>query len=363
VSAHALWYLTRGTGLVALVLVTLSVVIGIASSLRTGGTRTPRFVVGGLHRNVSLLTVAFIVVHVVTTILDAYAPIRLVDAVIPFISSYRPIWLGLGALAFDIILALVITSLVRVRIGLKTWRGIHWFAYACFPIVVVHALGTGSDASQHWLLAVVIVCVAAVVLAVLARLWQIRSERMPLAIAGTAMVIVLPLALIGWANNGPLALGWAARAGTPKSLLGGRSSSAAPTSQPASTTSATSSLPNPPYSGSVAGSISATPTDSAGNTSVTLGLTTSGSAHARLKIVLNGQSDGNGGLNTLTSSTATYGPTSNPNLYSGTVIALQNNAISISLSTTSTTPAKLLIDTTVSINFSAGTVTGTYQAR
>jgi DMSO/TMAO reductase YedYZ heme-binding membrane subunit len=359
-SAHALWYLTRGTGLVALVLVTLSVVIGIAASLRTGGTRTPRFVVGGLHRNVSLLTVAFIVVHVVTTILDAYAPIRLVDAVIPFISSYRPIWLGLGALAFDIILALVISSLVRVRIGLKTWRGIHWFAYACFPIVVVHALGTGSDASQHWLLAVVIACVAAVALAVLVRLWQIRSERMPIALAGTALVIVLPLALIGWATSGPLAHGWAARAGTPKSLLGGRSSA---TSQPAATTSTTSSLPNPPYSGSVSGSISATPTDSSGNTSVTLDMTTAGSARARLKIVLNGQSDGNGGLNTLTSSTVTYGPTSNSSLYTGTVIGLQNNQVSISLSSTSTTPAKLLVNTTLSINFSAGTVTGTFQAR
>jgi len=357
-NAHALWYLTRGTGLVALVLVTLSVVIGIASSLRTGGTRTPRFVVSGLHRNVSLLTVAFIVVHVVTTILDAYAPIRLVDAVIPFISSYRPIWLGLGALAFDIILALVITSLVRVRIGLKTWRGIHWFAYACFPIAVVHALGTGTDASQHWMLAVVVACGAAVVLAVLVRLWQIRTDRMPLALAGTAIVIMVPLALIGWANSGPLARGWAAKAGTPAKLLGGHSSA---TSQSATTTSARSGMPVPPYSGSLSGSISATTPDSVGNTSVTLDTTTSGSPHAHLKIVLNGQSNGGGGLNTLTSSTVTYGPASDPSLYTGTVISLQNNQVSISLTSTTTTPANLLLNTTVSINFSAGTLTGTYQ--
>jgi DMSO/TMAO reductase YedYZ heme-binding membrane subunit len=358
VNTHALWYLTRGTGLVALVLVSLSVIIGIASSLRAGGARTPRFVVAGLHRNVSLLLVAFIVIHVTTTILDAYAPIRLLDAVIPFVSAYRPIWLGLGALAFDLILALVITSLVRVRIGLKTWRGIHWFAYACFPIVVVHALGTGSDASQHWLLAIVIICVGAVVAAVLWRLWQIRSERTPLAVAGAAVAILAPLALIGWATSGPLAHGWAKRAGTPVRLLGGRASTGGASG---ATTSTKPPLPNPPYSGSLSGSISAGAVDSSGNTSITIDATTSGSVQARLKIVLDGQSDGNGGLNTLTSSAVTYGPASDPRLYTGTVIQLQGNQVSMSLSSSSTTPAKLLLNTNLSINFSGGTVTGTFQ--
>jgi sulfoxide reductase heme-binding subunit YedZ len=234
-NAHALWYLTRGTGIVALVLVTASVLIGILASLRTGGTRTPRFVVAGLHRNVSLMTVAFIVVHVATTILDAYAPIRVVDAVVPFISAYRPIWLGLGALAFDLILALIITSLVRVRIGLKTWRGIHWFAYACLPVAVVHALGTGSDASRPWMLAVAISCGAVVVVAALLRLWQLvpqraiqtgrrgqggvvvtfRTQRAALRLLGTAAVIAVPALTALWAVSGPLAPKWAQRAGTP----------------------------------------------------------------------------------------------------------------------------------------------------
>jgi len=358
VNAHALWYLTRGTGLVALVLVTLSVIIGIASALRAGGARTPRFVVSGLHRNVSLLLVVFIVIHVTTSILDAYAPIRLVDAVIPFVSAYRPIWLGLGALAFDLILALVITSLVRVRIGLKTWRGIHWLAYACFPIVVIHALATGTDASQHWLLTILIICVGAVLAAVLWRLWEIRSERTPLAIGGAAVAIIAPLALIGWANSGPLAHGWAKRAGTPASLLGGHASAGG---SRAATTSTKPPLPNPPYSGSMSGSIAAGAVDSSGNTSITIDATTAGGAEARVKIVLNGQSDGNGGLNTLNSSSVTYGPASDPSLYTGTVIQLQGNQVSISLSSSTTTPAKLLLNLNLTINFSGGTVTGTYQ--
>jgi len=239
-TGHAYWYLTRGTGVVALLFVTAAVVIGIIASLRVGGNRSPRFVVSGLHRNISLLTVAFIAVHVVTTVLDAYAPISLVDAVLPFISSYRPVWLGLGAVAFDIILALIITSLVRVRLGLKTWRFIHWFAYACFPIAVVHALGTGSDARQQWMLNLVIACTGAIVIAAFARLWQLRHERLPWAIAGTAAVIVLVLATATWARSGPLAPGWAKRAGTPTTLVhSSRASHATVTSiSTAATTSA-----------------------------------------------------------------------------------------------------------------------------
>jgi DMSO/TMAO reductase YedYZ heme-binding membrane subunit len=237
-SAHAYWYLTRGTGVVALLFVTAAVVIGIIASLRVGGRRSPRFVVAGLHRNISLLTVAFIVVHVVTTVLDAYAPISVVDAVVPFVSQYRPIWLGLGAVAFDIILALIITSLVRVRLGLKTWRFVHWFAYACFPIAVVHALGTGSDARQQWMLNLVIACTAAIVIAALARLWQLRRERLPWAIAGTAAIVVLVLATAAWARSGPLAPGWAKRAGTPATLVHTTHTTSATVTSISTTTSA-----------------------------------------------------------------------------------------------------------------------------
>ncbi len=96
--------------------------------------------IDGLHRNVSLLAVVFLVLHVITSVLDSFAPISLTAAVIPFISSYRPFWLGLGALAFDLLLALTITSLLRARIGHRVWRRVHWLAYACWPIALIHTL-------------------------------------------------------------------------------------------------------------------------------------------------------------------------------------------------------------------------------
>ena len=70
---------------------------------------------------------------------------RLVDVVVPFVGAYRPFWLGLGALALDLLAALIVTSLLRARIGLRAWRAVHWVAYACWPVALVHGLGTGSD--------------------------------------------------------------------------------------------------------------------------------------------------------------------------------------------------------------------------
>ena len=113
----ALWYLTRGTGVVALILLTASVALGVLTTGRWSTPRWPRFALGGLHKHLTLLTVAFVVVHVLTTVLDGYAPVRIQDALVPFVSRYRPIWLGLGAVAFDLLLALILTSLLRRRVA------------------------------------------------------------------------------------------------------------------------------------------------------------------------------------------------------------------------------------------------------
>ena len=129
----------------------------------------PRFVVDGMHRTASLLAVAFLAVHIVTAVLDSFASISLLDAVIPFVGSYRPLWLGLGAVAFDLLLAVAITSLVRDRMGHATWRGIHWLAYAAWPVAVVHGFGTGSDVHQGWLEAINVACILAVLAAVVGR--------------------------------------------------------------------------------------------------------------------------------------------------------------------------------------------------
>jgi predicted ferric reductase len=214
------WYLTRASGAVALILLTASVVLGVAAIARLRGPGVPRFVVDGVHRTASLLAVAFLVVHILTAVLDSFAAISLLDAVIPFAGSYRPLWLGLGAVAFDLLLAVTITSLVRTRVGHSAWRGIHWLAYAAWPVAVVHGFGTGSDVNQTWLIAINVACILAVLAAVITRATIGWPDHVQLRIGALGAAAGFALGLLVWLPAGPLGNGWARRAGTPASLLG-----------------------------------------------------------------------------------------------------------------------------------------------
>ncbi len=217
------WYLTRSTGVVALVLLTMTVVLGVIDVSRWSSPRWPRFVVDSLHRSVSMLVLVFLALHIITAALDSFAPISLLDAVLPFIGSYRPFWLGLGAVAFDLLLAVTITSLLRERLGHRAWRIAHWLAYACWPIALLHGLGTGSDVKNTWLLALNIACLGIVALAVGVRAIAGWPDHARVRIAALGGVAVFSLFLLVWLPGGPLGGGWARRSGTPTSLLAGSS--------------------------------------------------------------------------------------------------------------------------------------------
>ena len=139
---------------------------------------------------------------------------------IPFGASYRPLWMGFGALSFDILIALVITSLVRRRLGYRAWRGVHWLAYASWPVAVLHGLGTGSDTKVWWMLALTAGCLAAVLIAIWFRIARAEPERRGLRGTAIAITLATPLGLAIFTLAGPLQRGWARRAGTPPSLLG-----------------------------------------------------------------------------------------------------------------------------------------------
>jgi methionine sulfoxide reductase heme-binding subunit len=218
-SATPLWYTTRATGLVAMVLLTVSMAFGLLSTVGYQRPGLPRFVTVGLHRNASLLAFAFTVIHVVTTIADGYVHIRIVDAFIPFLSGYRPLWLGLGTIASDLMIALIVTSLLRSRLSYRTWQAVHWTAYACWPVALLHGLGTGSDTSVRWVLFLTLLCV--VVVAALAS-WRLAAGWPRNRTARVAGAVALVLALIAggaWLSAGPLRAGWAQRSGTPSHLL------------------------------------------------------------------------------------------------------------------------------------------------
>ena len=164
-SDAVLWYATRGAGAVSLLLLSGVVALGLLTTARHQAPGWPRLLTAGLHRNLSLTAVGFLALHVVTAVTDPFTSLGWVAAVIPFASWYRPFWLGLGTVAAQLVAALVVTSLLRRRIGYRTWRALHLLAYACWPVAVVHGLGTGTDAGSAWMLAIDLLCGVAVLTA------------------------------------------------------------------------------------------------------------------------------------------------------------------------------------------------------
>jgi methionine sulfoxide reductase heme-binding subunit len=164
------WYFARATGFVALILLTGIIVLGVLGPLRVVSDSWPRFAIRTVHRDVSLLALLVIAIHVITLVLDSYVSIPLSAAVLPWGSSFSPFWTGVGAIAFDLMIAIVVTSLVRRRLGYRTWRFVHWFAYASWPLAVAHGIATGTDSTTAWALCITIACIAIVMMAVVTRM-------------------------------------------------------------------------------------------------------------------------------------------------------------------------------------------------
>lgn len=140
-----LWYLNRSTGLVVLALLTVSAVLGVLSTGR-GGRLVPRFVSQALHRNLALWSVVLLALHVTTAVVDTYVDIRWWQAFVPWVgASYLPLWLGLGTVALDVILLVVLTSLLRARMRHRSWRLVHLLSYVAWAVAVAHGLGIGTD--------------------------------------------------------------------------------------------------------------------------------------------------------------------------------------------------------------------------
>jgi sulfoxide reductase heme-binding subunit YedZ len=169
-SDQLLWYTTRGAGAVSLVLLSAVVVLGLLARVRFETRGWPRFLSAAVHGDLALMTLVFLLLHIVTAVVDPFTHLGLVAALVPFGSYYRTFWLGLGTIAFEMLIAIVATSLLRRRLGARAWRAIHWLAYASWPIAVVHGIGTGTDGTALWMLVIDALCVGAVGVALVWRL-------------------------------------------------------------------------------------------------------------------------------------------------------------------------------------------------
>jgi DMSO/TMAO reductase YedYZ heme-binding membrane subunit len=347
-----LWYLTRAAGLVSLVLLSATLVLGLVASVGWTTERWPRFLSQSVHRNLSLYCLAFIGLHIVSTVADGYVPIGIVDAVIPFRSPYRPMYVGFGALAFDMLLAVAITSGLRRRIGTSAWRAVHWLAYVCWPIAVVHGLGSGSDSRLPGALLVFVVCVGSVAAAVTWRLAVGRAPSTSWRLLGGAAAVFVVFGISVFAVAGPLRAGWSHRSGTSPKLLAELAGSAATTytrqgsaSTPTSASSS-SGLPSVPFSTTLTGSVSTSAPTPQGETTVLLSMRLADTTTPLTVRITGPASDGGVSMR---SSAVGFGP------MSGQVTALQGSVVS---ATVSGAPGTVNLTLQLSLDPASGTLTG-----
>jgi hypothetical protein len=349
----AFWYATRGAGATTTVLLTASVVFGITEERGWRPAGASRYGIAALHRTISMLALAMLAVHIVTTILDPFPKIGIAAAFIPFATNYRALWMGLGAVAADLLLAITITSLVRRRLGYRAWRGVHWAAYACWPVAILHGLGTGSDVKSTWMLALTAVCVAAVVVAVLARVSRAATPG-PARIGATSAAVLCAGGLAFWLPQGPLADGWAKRAGTPAAVLNAfhpHVTAVRRTRKPARDPFAHT------FSEQFSGPLREG-TNSDGSAVVDLNLHLQGTPGGVLRIRLGGQALPGGGLS-MQHSAVTLGPPGQPGRYQGKVQFLQDNFLRSEVGSADGRAVRL----SVSLNVGNGSVSGTVSGR
>jgi Ferric reductase like transmembrane component len=324
----AYWYLTRGTGTIALILLTLSIALGVANIRRLRTENVPRFVIERVHRNISLLAMAFVAIHILTSVLDRFAPVTVANAVIPFSGSYRPLWLGFGAVAFNLLIAVVITSLLRRRFGYRAWRVTHWAVYASWPLAFLHGLGTGSDTKTGWMLLTAGGCVIVMIVAVVARATAGWPHHPVPRLAALGACALVPLALLVWLPSGPLAAGWARKAGTPVSLLVRTSSRGRAGSGPTASNGSRSGAPSG-FVAQATGTVRQGEGDDGATVDISLELSRRQLSHLRLR--LHGEPIEGGGIQ-MTSSEVTFGTQANPDQYNGHVTSLHGTNIAAQVS-------------------------------
>lgn len=180
-STQILWFATRGAGIVSLILFSAVTCLGLLAVARTQSARWPRFLTVELHRNLALLSIVFLGIHIITAVIDPFTNLGIGAALVPLASTYRPLPIAFGVVSVYLVLAIIVTSLLRERIGHRVWRAVHWASYAAWPLAVEHTLTAGSDAFSIWLLAIQVLAILAVSAALIWRLTSGGTNRSRLA--------------------------------------------------------------------------------------------------------------------------------------------------------------------------------------
>jgi sulfoxide reductase heme-binding subunit YedZ len=195
-SSPAIWYAARASGVAAYVVLSLVVCLGLTLGGKAQSRRWPRFSVEDIHRFGGLLVGSLLGVHILAIAADSFLPFSLTQLLVPFTSTYRPLWTGLGIAAAELLVALAITNHYRKRLPYSFWRKAHYLNFAVWGLASVHGLMSGTDRGTVWLAILYGVSVGSVVTLLVWRFSGSR-QRSRIATTGAVTVIALPLLIIG----------------------------------------------------------------------------------------------------------------------------------------------------------------------
>jgi DMSO/TMAO reductase YedYZ heme-binding membrane subunit len=321
------WDTARAGGFAAYILLSLAVSVGLVLRNRWQTPKWPRLITNELHGYLSLLALVFIVVHVLAVLVDPFTHFGLAEVLVPLVSHYRPVWMGLGIVALYLLLAVWVSSRLRSRIGYGMWRRIHVLAYGVYVAATIHGLGTGSDTRSVW--APIVYASSVVVVGGLAARRLLvpaaRGQRRRPALAAVGGGIVV-LATV-WAVAGPLAAHWGARAG---GVTGRRSSVSTQRAQSLTTklTRARSGTVRTPLRASFRGSMDVQPVDASGRLTIRIDGALRGGTRDHLEIYLQGVPLEEGGVAMERSRVRMGAETA---LYHGEIVGLRGSQLVASL--------------------------------
>ena len=341
-----LWYLTRATGIIAILLLALVVILGMVTATKAAPKGFAKFLVPDLHRRLSISAAVFLGIHIVTALLDSFVHIGLAASIIPFVSSYRPIWVGFGAISFDLLLVVIATSVARHRFSQGPWKKIHYASWLVVTFAIFHAMGTGSDARVGLVEGIYMALVGVVALAAIFRTARDVQLRKLARIGGSAVIVAVPLLALEWSFKGPLRSGWAS-ASSSFSLL------PKVTTTTAATSSAGANSFVWPVDGGVQGTVSIA-NASSGTSTVTMTGTVTGTADV-ITVRLVGLVQ-QGSL-VLQGSSVAIGTASAPNTYTGSVAQAGGSTLVLSLH-----GPQGSVTGALSVNINGGSFSGVLQA-
>jgi methionine sulfoxide reductase heme-binding subunit len=195
-ASPAIWYAARASGVAAYVVLSVVVCLGLTLGGKAQSRRWPRFSVEDVHRFGGLLVGSLLGVHILAIAADSFLPFSLTQLLVPFTSTYRPLWTGLGIAAAEILAALAITNHYRSRLPYSFWRKAHYLNFAVWGLASVHGLMAGTDRGAAWLAILYGVSVASVLMLLV---WRFAgaAPRARIATTGAVAVVALPLLIIG----------------------------------------------------------------------------------------------------------------------------------------------------------------------